>query len=614
MGNTKQQIRPVKDAFFVLDSEHLDSVESRLYGFTFRQGGIVESAEDLNGEAPEKDGAYIYIHREKDRITVSQDYAGCFGLYLFRKDGYFALGNSFLKLAEYIRERYPMTLNREYADYLLTADLCSAVYGETMIREISTLDRCAVAEISIPEKKLEIRYVDYGENTVDPGSAEGVAILDAWRAKWAGRIRSIYANNENIRTDLSGGFDSRETLALFLSSGIDLNRILVYSHTDQLHTHKEDFEIASEIAKRYGFTLNNQQNLIKRTVPSGTEEVLARSFYAKLGFHKQMYFKNEWNAARLFTFTGNGGECIRDYWSATEESFIAEAVRRCDAFSGSPEIRQRMQRSVREILTRSIGAMRSHFEAAGKPIAEKDLAPTLYRETRCRNHFGKQIVEAYLANIIMLSPLLDSDLYKLKLSSEDCGDRNLLSALIPERYAEGLLDIRFDSGRSVNPETVDYVRKLNSRYPCEKMAPLTRPENRENLIGTGDLPKADPTAEKPEAVLKKAFLGDEIRGVFESCYDAGTYRILRNDIEKRKYFPLTLAYVAFGIVKAMQDIQVSRARVTFEHYLADQAAQYVPEAEKPEQKAPQPAPVPEASFVRKVARRLKKTAKVLLHG
>ena len=612
MGQVDQKVRPVGDAFFVMDSDHLEETGSALYGFAFRDGVICERVEDLNGGEPEEDGAYVYIRREGSRITVTQDYAGSFGLYLFRKDGWFALGNSFLLLADYVRERYPVTLNREYADYMLAADLCSAVYGETLIREITMLDRCAVAEIEIPSRKLEIRYKDYQENTVDPGSAEGIAILDAWRDKWAGRIRSIFSGNENIREDLTGGFDSRETLSLFLSSGIDMNRILVYSHTDQLHTHKEDFEIASEIAERYGFRLNNQDNVIRQVIPSPAGEVLARSFYPKLGFHKQMYFKREWNAVRLFTFTGNGGECIRDYWRGTEQEFIDKAVRHCDAFAGSPKICARLKRSTREVLSRSIRAMRERFSEAGKPIDDADLAPTLYRETRCRHHFGKQSVEAYLANIIMLSPLLDSQLYKLKLSTEGCGDRNLLSALIPERYAKGLLDIRFDSGRSIQPETLEFVRKLSARYPCGGLPALTRPENRESLLRIPDLPQAAAPGEKVETILRQAFVSDGIRQAFTSCYDEAAYRIILADIRQRKYFPLSVAYVVFGIVKAQQDVLAfGKGGTEYTEYLIRQAAEYGPKEEQIVEELLKR--VPQAPVLRRIARRLKRTAKAMLH-
>lgn len=602
MGSGDQKVRPARDAFFVLDSDHLEEAGSALYGFAFRDGMICERVEDLNGGEPEEDGAYVYIRREGSRITVTQDYAGSFGLYLFRKDGWFALSNSFLMLTEYVGERYPVTLNREYADYMLAADLCSAVYGETLIREIVMLDRCAVVEIDIPARKLEIRYKDYQENTVDPGSAEGIAILDAWRDKWVSRIRAIFSGGENIREDLTGGFDSRETLSLFLSSGIDMNRILVYSHTDQLHTHKEDFEIASEIAERYGFRLNNQDNVVRQGIPSPVEEVLARSFYPKLGFHKQMYFKREWNAARLFTFTGNGGECIRDYWHETEQEYTDKAVKRCDAFAGSPETCERLKRSTREVLSRSIRAMREHFSAAGRPIAEADLAPTLYRETRCRHHFGKQSVEAYLANIIMLSPLLDSQLYKLKLSSEGCGDRNLLSALIPERYAKGLLEIRFDSGRSVLPETVEYVRNLNSRFPCGQMPALTRPES----VPQGDGLQAGAFTEDPAAVLRNLFLSGKIRRIFTSCYDRDTYRIIVADTEKRRYFPLTIVYAVFGIVRALQaEKPGARPGTPWPEFLAAQA----PAAEREVRRAERIR----ASFAYRAARRLKRAAKAMLH-
>lgn len=56
---------------------------------------------------------------------------------------------------------------------------------------------------------------------------------------------------------MSDGFDSCLSLALLLSSNINLNEILFYSIDDDKHTHKEDFEIASEISNYFGFKLYN---------------------------------------------------------------------------------------------------------------------------------------------------------------------------------------------------------------------------------------------------------------------------------------------------------------------------------------------------------------------
>ncbi len=215
-----------------------------------------------------------------------------------------------------------------------------------------------------------------------------------------------------------------------------------------------------------------------------------------------------------------------------------------------------------------------------------------------------------MANIIMLSPLLDSLLYKLKLSSEDCGDRNLLSALIPERYAKGLLDIRFDSGRSVLPETVEYVRKLNSRYPCGEMPALTRPEDRESFLKIEGLPQAEAPAEKPEDVLKKAFLSRKIRRIFRSCYNSETYRIIIADIEKRKYFPLTIAYAAFGIVRVLQaEKPANRFCESYPEFLAGQAAV----AERELRNKARRTEWVQKSFAYRAARRMKRTIRAFLH-
>ena len=188
-------------AFFVIDSDHLEETRTAFYGFTFLNDAVIDSLEALKGQIPEEDGAYVYLRREGNRLTITQDFIGSWGLYLYRQGDYFALSNSFLYLVEYLRDKRPLSLNKEFADYMLVADLCSAVFEETLVREITLLDRGAVVNIDISARTLEIRLVDYMENTVDPSTPEGLAILDGWRDKWVGRIRHIAATSGNIRTD-----------------------------------------------------------------------------------------------------------------------------------------------------------------------------------------------------------------------------------------------------------------------------------------------------------------------------------------------------------------------------------------------------------------------------
>ena len=92
----------LKNAFFVLDSTNLDAVQTCLYGFTFAEGAVIDNAKALTGRAPEKEGAWVYVHRAGTKLTVTQDSVGCFGLYLYREGTYFALSNSFMLLVDHV--------------------------------------------------------------------------------------------------------------------------------------------------------------------------------------------------------------------------------------------------------------------------------------------------------------------------------------------------------------------------------------------------------------------------------------------------------------------------------------------------------------------------------
>lgn len=85
-----------KKAFFVIDSNCLDRVGTKLYGYCIQHNMIIESETDVDGEAIGGEGAYVYVKRDRDRITIQQDFMGSWGLYLFRVGDYFALSNSFI--------------------------------------------------------------------------------------------------------------------------------------------------------------------------------------------------------------------------------------------------------------------------------------------------------------------------------------------------------------------------------------------------------------------------------------------------------------------------------------------------------------------------------------
>lgn len=546
---TVHKFNPAKE-FFVIDSDCLDQVKEAFHGFTIVDSRPVRTLEELGNREPEGDGAYVLIRRNGDKITISQDFMGSFGLYLFQKDGWFAISNSFMRLVEYLKPRQPMTLNLDYADFFVAADLCSVAYGETLVQEIRCLDRSARVEIDVSAKKLTTTLTDYQENTVDLTSREGMRLLDNWFTKWAGLIRNLKAETNNMQTDLSGGFDSRLTFSLLLGAGVDLSDIFVFSIQDTLHTHAEDFEIATAIADHYGFTLNNSEKLTPGIAMEGAKDVLDISMYTKLGFHKQLYNQLRYFDRTRYNFVGNGGECVRDYWNMSAEEYIEEAAKRAKKWPDY--VAKRMEASIRRILEDAFAGIQEKFTGFGRPLDPEDLTLNLYRETRCRNHFGKAIVERLLANSITCAPLLDPMLHKLRRCDGTCGDKNLLTAVICTRFSPELMNFKFDNERFIEPDTIRYAREMNQKFPFQNPWKEIVPPVTEKLHGY----RKAVTPEELSEIVMGVFRSQEIKSYFLPCYGRLSYDKVLEDVQSRKFHPLQNAYAVIAVAWVRREIAI----------------------------------------------------------
>lgn len=313
--------------FFVIDSNNLHEIKQRLYGFSLQNDDIIrdkEWNEDINLS---KRGAYVSVKVDDDKILISQDFNGCYGVYLYRCEDYFAISNSFLKLVEYIKHDNPITLNQEYADAFLFVGLCSSVYRETLINEIEMLPRNYEIIIDKQTKSIKFNEIDYMEHSIDLDSKEGIKILDKWYNEWITTLRLIRLKTNNLTFDLTGGYDTRVVAALWLTANINLSNISINSKKNLV----DDYKIASQIAKDFNIPLNNSISINRNYKEFNT--TLDSSFYIKLGFHNQIYFKNFINDEIFYAFTGYAGECIRGYPYETTDHYLDLTARRVKKYS-----------------------------------------------------------------------------------------------------------------------------------------------------------------------------------------------------------------------------------------------------------------------------------------
>ncbi len=562
MKNKKMAKFSIEDNFFIIDSNNLDSIKTKLYGFSILEDSNnisnIDDKLNLNGS-----GCYVYLYVNNDKITIHQDYIGCYGIYLFQNKDYFALSNSFVYLIDYIKTKHKITLNKDYANYLLIGDLCSELYEDTMVNEIKMLARNAVIEIDKNNKSLKIDYIDYKEHTVDINNAKYFDILDNWYYRWIGIIRSLKKNTDNISMDLSGGMDSRCVLSLLLGSEIDLNTIEVDSFNDKLYCHEEDFEIASQISNDYGFTLNKNLNIEK--YPFSLEDIINISFYIKLCFHKEMWFKNSRYSDTVYKFSGFGGGMIRDYrkfWNFENIfEFIKAKQRRTSLYP--IETRIDISDSVEKIINKSSFLIKKvNFF---KEFDDSNYLANFYRETRCRNHFGKATIEYYMSNMIVFSPLLDPELQKLKLYSKDCLDKDMLLAIMFTRFAPNLLNYKFEGKRFINTDTIEFTKKINNIKPFKKNNNFSKKEY--SIIKSTDLyPQENQKKQQsivkqnelsPDDFLLNVFHSDKFRYLFTLYYNQSMLDAIDIDIKKRKFYPLRHAYAIIGITKIINDVLIS---------------------------------------------------------
>ncbi len=535
--------RRLEEEFFIIDSFNLNNVNQKLYGYAIKDKDIIID-KNININNLDGTGAYTYIHKDKEKIKILQDFNGSYGLYFYKNEDYFAISNSFLKLVEYLKKNHTITFNKKYGDAFLFSDLCSFAYGETLINEIEVLPRNYKVIINKNNKSINFEEIDYQEHTIELNSKEGINTLDKWFYKWTSIIRSIKDKTNNLTMDLSGGFDTRITATLMLSANIDLNKITVLSYDDDKICHAEDYEIASRIGEKFGFSLNKNVFSTKLNKIYDKSNILNTSFYTKLGFHKEMYF-NYFNSSNiLYSMNGAGGECVRGYPNKRIEEYKKSILNNANKYNSS------LVHPSKKIFNSSLKKLEEKYSNA----SSEDLSEFYYKEVRCRNHYGKYNVEKYFQNRINLSPLLDPILHKIKLNTSECDDKHLLMAVIYNRYCPQLLEFKFEGERGIKKETIEYAKKINEKYEFKNT-------NYEFISGPSINETNEKINEEPDEmqdvdeILKNAFYSDTFEEEFKKYYPSEYYNKIAEIIETTDYYPLKNVYSSIAIIKVIYDIK-----------------------------------------------------------
>lgn len=558
------------DAFFFIDSYNLERVRTRLYGFSVQLSGIYDNEnltnEGINGI--DGRGCYVYINVSGSKISIQQDIGGCQGIYLFRHEKYFAISNSFYYLLENIENKYHTTINIDFANCLMVDILASHSVSETLINEISLIDRNSLITIDIPNANLKIESA-FDESKVSLDSVDGMKLLDNWYYFWIHTIREIRNRTPFLQVDLSGGYDSRLSFLLILCSGIDLNGIRIFSADDSMLSHTEDYEIASKIADHFCFKLNRNLPDTK-CLNYSQEDIQNIECYTKMGFHKEPYFRKRKYVDKIYYIGGFGGEAIRNRYSVSAQRFIEETSQQAEVYS--PELCNSLVRSVKKIIETSYRMVKEKYSI--DDVQSSDLPQYMYRDGWSRNHFGKVIFGNIYSNRVVLAPLMDPNLWKLCLDDPKCTDKNLLMVVILSRYCPELMEFPYEGKRySIDESTVEFARMLNKKYPLtsytnEMHINLQKKSNIRFHVDTVDK-KLESALERnqnnhyvPDKILfdelKRCFDSSKTRGIFTSVFDPEIYDFANRYYNNGGFSSIRHCYAVLSVVRAME-VQLGRS-------------------------------------------------------
>ena len=428
-----------------------------MYGFsTTKEGIITDNYYKKLGfyEEPDPQGAYVMIRSNGNQIRIDQDFCGCFGLYYFEniKENYFALSNSFLLLVQFLVGRHNISINKDFINHYILLGLRSISVQETMINEIIELPSNTVIIINIKKKKINFLYKDYKENTIPLYSKQGLKIIDNWVDKWGYIFRSLKKQTDNLYLELSGGFDTRSVFSILNNSGVNLNNVIIKSIKDNKNTfYREDFKIANNIATKFKLKVNSFSLDNKITIWSPNDTLFC-SIYSKLGFGNWFNFRDGFYNKPRFAFTGYGGENIRGYPGYPIKQYLENLINQRKLKSNFKSI---FFGSSIKFFKRILKLMKK-----GKIYKnDYEITSDFYFKGGTRHHFGKTIVENFIANIYLLHPLMDPEIKKIKYDINGENSHDLI-AYIYTRFAKDLINFPIQGKRTLNYKSIIKANKI----------------------------------------------------------------------------------------------------------------------------------------------------------
>jgi hypothetical protein len=272
---------------------------------------------------PGEDGSYIVVGKSGSETVIGTDFAGYRKMFLYRHGDSWAVSDSLIDLARFAFSRgLPVTISKPHlSTFFIEGDFGKQLASlQTSVSQIQLVP--ATHEIAFDTSRgsgLRLRRTKAASAPLPDRYDQ--ALYDYLRT-WVGRLAALLQSNVLVRSDLTGGRDSRAILALLIATlrrcGGSVSDLAMVSDVGR----PADLKVANSIADRFGFKLNERPWEVANThydVP--TAYAVWKSLC--LGVYMPPYIPTGAPNPSIIFLDGSGGEGHRPFYpEMTPETFV----------------------------------------------------------------------------------------------------------------------------------------------------------------------------------------------------------------------------------------------------------------------------------------------------
>jgi hypothetical protein len=370
---------------------------------------------------PGEDGSYIVIGKSGSETVIGTDFAGYRKMFIYRHGDSWAISDSLIDLARFaFSQGLPVTISKPH----LSTFFIDGSFGH----QLASL-QTSVSQIQLVPATHEIAFDTsrVSDLLLRRTKAASAALPDRYDQAmyeylrtWVGRAAALLQSDVLVRSDLTGGRDSRAVLALLLAAlrrcGGSARDLAIVSDVER----PADLRVANSIAERFGFKINERPWEVANThYDAPTAYAVWKSLC--LGVYMPLYIPTGAANPSIIFLDGSGGESQRPFYpEMTLEAFLdtqAKFIPDGDDYPG-----------LKTSILADINMLRSGQEETIHPLVIH------YRHFRDRCHGGRSsqfhntsspLSSALLRNAFPLCPKVRSDRAQVLVDILINGDREL---------------------------------------------------------------------------------------------------------------------------------------------------------------------------------------------